>query len=65
MSAFVLRYLGKVDILGHPKDVDVHAKLMIWVVTKTLFSTFAYVDFTKGYCYISFALVRHFMSDHE
>ena len=25
---FVLRYLGMVDILGHPKGVDVHAKLM-------------------------------------
>ena len=24
----MLRYLGKVDILGHPKDVDVHGKLM-------------------------------------
>ena len=28
MSAFVLRYLGKVDILYHPKGVDVYAKLM-------------------------------------
>ena len=28
MSVFMLRYLGKVDILGHSKGVDVHAKLM-------------------------------------
>ena len=28
MSAFAFRYLGKVDILGHPKGVDVHTKLI-------------------------------------
>ena len=27
MSAFALRYLGKVDIVGHPEGVEVHAKL--------------------------------------
>ena len=28
MSAFVLMCFGKVDILGHPKGIDVHAKLL-------------------------------------
>ena len=28
MSAFLLRCLVKVDILGHFKGIDVHAKLM-------------------------------------
>lgn len=28
MSAFVSRYLGKVDIVCHPKGVEVYAKLI-------------------------------------
>ena len=32
----MLRYLGKVDILGHSKGVDVHAKQMKFGLSSTL-----------------------------
>lgn len=47
MSAFVLRYLGKVDIVGHPEGVEVHAKLknLGRPQEQRLSRTFAYVYF--------------------